>query len=129
MLKADFYKNLRLEVEEFISHFHDCRNSFLNGNCYWFARVLQERFKPWYSADIMYNQIDNHFACRIDTLLFDANGIVNANLKNWVLWAGYLLNEPLDAARVYRDCIWQMPEEEWDKLPNTYKNAPWTFFY
>lgn len=104
------------------------RENFMNGNCYWFAQILKERFSPRFRTDIAYNQIQNHFCCVIYTTfkiyLFDASGAVVAT-DEWKLWSEYRAEEPLDAARVYRDCIWHLTEEEWNELPMTYKESPW----
>lgn len=51
---------------------------FLNGNCYWFARILQERF-PF--LDIVYLPVEGHFVAydKIGEEIFDVTGEVHYN--------------------------------------------------
>ena len=113
----------------------EARDNFLNGNCYWYARILQERFSPWSATKIMYNPIENHFSCRLmvaanEFYLVDARGIFATSssscLENWIPWDQYIKDEPLDAARVYRDCIWHLDESQWEALPQSFRSEPWT---
>ena len=101
------------------------KDYFLNGYCYWYARILQERFRPWFEAEIMYNPVQNHFACRIKDIYCDASGILDVSPEDWVSWTSYIELEPKGAARIYRDCVWHMTEEEWKKLPTSYRETPW----
>ena len=117
-------------IDDFNSHFDGCERNFLYGNCYWYARILQERFSPWFKTDIMYNQIDNHFCCRLETaagrFYADIRGVfATGKPDGWVLWKNYINEEPLDAARVYRDCIWHFEEEQWDDLPSKFREESW----
>lgn len=128
------YQNVVKDVEEFITYFDGTQDNFLNGNCYWFANLLSERFWQFYPVcRVVYNQVDNHFAAMIrleddTTFLFDASGYLGpCDREKWSLWDEYERNEPLDAARVWRDCIWHMSEEEWKKLPPRAREAPWYY--
>ena len=118
-------------VNQFNSQFSDCRDNFLYGNCYWYARILQERFRPWFNTTLMYNPIDNHFCCRFNTKVgvfyVDASGIAASGSDEWQTWAQYIHTEPLGAARIYRDCIWHLTEDQWNNLPSDFKNSPWNF--
>lgn len=129
-------RTIAAEIEKFIWNFDGTQESFLNGNCYWFARILKERFWLFYDVDIAYNQIENHFAMVVaihyddettGRFLFDALGLIDPMVEGdgWEIWSEYCQHEPLDAARVYRDCIWKMPEEEWLKLKPLYREKPW----
>ena len=72
---------IKSEVLSFISQFSDMREGFLNGKCFWFAQILHMRF-PLYG--VMYNQIDNHWACLISDWLFDASGeIYREGFEAW----------------------------------------------
>jgi hypothetical protein len=121
------------DVEEFITYFDGTQDNFLHGNCYWFAQILFERFWRFYpEVEVMYNQIDNHFAVAIlandTTFLFDASGCIGPlDSQNWVRWNDYIRIEPLDAARVYRDCIWHMQDTEWKELGPKARKEPWYF--
>ena len=104
--------------------------SFLNGNCYWFARILQERFNPWLKADIMYNSIKNHFCCRLNTgigsFYFDASGLIESHY-GWLEWKTFIESCPTEAAKIYRDCIWKLSEEEWNQLIPPFQETPWLY--
>lgn len=57
------------EVLDFISHFKGSENMFLHGCCYWFAKILYDRFssdEKWlgWKIDIRYEPVEGHFvAC------------------------------------------------------------------
>lgn len=122
------------KIENFVCSFNtpmgETREKFLHGKCYWFARILQERFSAWFPTEIMYNQVANHFCCHIETaaghFYADASGVfATGQPDGWVLWKDYITMEPLDAARVYRDCIWYLDEDEWEELPQSFRDVPW----
>ena len=126
---TDSEKCLR-EVSRFINSFNtpmrETEEKFLRGKCYWFARILRDRFKPFYRTEIVYNPVENHFACDIfcDTYqyLFDASGLICVNDayivggNGFVEWKDYVREEPIGAKRIYRDCILDITPEEWDEL-------------
>lgn len=127
---AELTVRVTCAVNEFNAHFDGCEDSFLFGNCYWYARILQERFSAWFPTEIMYNQVANHFCCRIETaagcFYADMSGVfATGQSDGWVLWKDYITVEPLDAARVYRDCIWHLQEDQWEALPPAFREAPW----
>lgn len=111
------------DVEEFISHFNF---SYGDGNCFWFAFILFTRFSPVCRCDIMYNPIDNHFATWINGCLYDGTGKISLN-EEWITWKEFLLTDPLELRRIYRDCIFQVSEEEWDSFPGITTKYPWDF--
>ena len=126
---AELLYLLSSSVHNFCATFnHPARVNFLTGNCYWFARILQERYRPFFQTDIMYNPIQNHFCCLIKTAAgdycADASGMLPLT-SEWKLWSDYIAEEPLDAARVYRDCIWHIDEEKWNELLLPYRETPW----
>lgn len=127
------------DVEVFISHFSsgfgEIQSKFLYGQCYWFAKILEKRFTPFYYSDIIYSQIENHFyfSVRIEQcfLLFDIRGLyqkVDKLPEAFYFWDDYIAYEPLDATRVYRDCIWQMDNNQWAALSEEIRNHPWHYF-
>lgn len=133
-IKMETNKAVVADIENFIKNFDGARDSFLNGNCYYFALILDERFWNFYNTNIAYNQIDNHFATVVfveyadgtnTPLLFDASGCIGPMTERWKIWQEYCLEEPYDGARVYRDCIWKMSEEEWMKLKPVFRERPW----
>lgn len=78
------YLNAYNDIIHFISKFKDAQKCFLNGCCYWFARILFHRFMGEYLATITicYNQVDGHFVTRFFfpmvniVRLFDVRGDV-----------------------------------------------------
>lgn len=102
------------EVMTFIGHWYQLGaetksnvvDLFTCGGCAWFAYILRQRFEAL-NPEILYNQIDNHFAVLIDGRAYDIAGEVHLD-KNWMAWDVYCKIEPLDANRVVRDCmLWQ----------------------
>jgi hypothetical protein len=86
-------------VLSFIENFADAKRTFLYGCCYWFAFILKERF----GADIYYNQIDNHFAAKINDRFYDVTGEICGD--GFVPWATYQEYDSYDYARIVRDCV------------------------
>lgn len=78
---------------------------FTEGCCYWFARILCERFDiSLYKTTMMYNNIDGHFAAKINGRLYDITGELNET-ADWKTWDEFRENEPIYAQTVIRDCI------------------------
>ena len=86
------------EILAFIRRFRDAQPVFLNGCCYWFARILAERF----CAEICYDNVSNHFVGKIGNAYYDVSGEVHGT---YVPWSTYEAFDSLDYARVVRDCI------------------------
>ena len=57
------------DVINFISYFQGSEDVFLFGCCYWFAHILNERFKQEYITRICHEPIEGHFV----TLFIDSN--------------------------------------------------------
>lgn len=69
------------EVLAFIGEFSSVKDFFLNGKCYWFAKILSIRFP---NGEIKYNKIDNHWATLIEGHLYDASGeITLGGFEEW----------------------------------------------
>ena len=58
------------EVIEFIHRRFPVDCKWLNGNCYYFALILSDRF----DGEIYYQPKDNHFISKIDDRYFDYSG-------------------------------------------------------
>jgi hypothetical protein len=82
-------------------------NCFSNGMCYWFARILEDRFAHE-GTTIVYSEIPNHFGCRICDKIYDITGEVT-NKYNWQDWNLLPWTDLLLAKRVLRDCVYKFP--------------------
>ena len=80
------------------------KDIFLNGNCYWFARILKDRFDY---LDIYYLPIEGHFvACDEENhKMYDANGSFRYNEKAIPL-EKIKTNDENWYKRLVRDCIY-----------------------
>lgn len=94
------------EVLRFIAKFRGSEDVFLNGCCYWFARILEERFGN-YGASIAYEPREGHFITIINGRAYDVRGDVTHLYWGKTL---YDLNQ-LDGwdstlyERLMRDCV------------------------
>ena len=77
-------------------------DTFLNGYCYYFSVILLERF----GGELYYLPIDNHFIVRIDKVFYDVTGIFDVGGKISYRWCDFVQEEPLEAARIIKDCIY-----------------------
>lgn len=96
---------LHEEVLRFIAKFRGSEDVFLNGCCYWFARILWERFGD-YDAVIAYEPCEGHFVTIINGRAYDIRGDVAHLYWGKTLYAFDAL-EGLDSAlyeRLMRDC-------------------------
>lgn len=88
------------EVLDFIKGFDSVKDFFLFGYCYWFARILEERF----FGVICYLPIKNHFIVRIHNEYYDASGKVKPDEKVYT-WATYQYKYPSECRSIVRGCI------------------------
>lgn len=82
-------------------HAEALEKSFTNGNCYWFAFILKERF----GGRIKYFPIANHFACLIGGTLFDVTGRIRHQDEPFLDWERYKEEDPVHWERIYRNCV------------------------
>ena len=106
MIKIESKQDLILD---FIKQFRDlgAENCFSNGMCYWFAATLRMRFNGEH-CHLMYAEIDNHFGCEIDGVVYDITGDVTNNYD----WKPWFVIEQYDRAlyrRLLRDCCDKVP--------------------
>lgn len=93
------------EVRAFISRFtnngksKEVIDAFSYGCCYWFAHILRARF----DGDIVYDEIENHFATWINGRIYDITGDITGKYE-MLPWVGYDYDESL-RNRIVRDCI------------------------
>jgi hypothetical protein len=99
-------------VLRFISHFQTSETIkvFTEGCCYWFAKILVDRFESLGNAKIIYNPVLGHFAAELDGTKYDITGILSTddNNKSWHQWYAYATYDgfdKLDNERVRKYCI------------------------
>lgn len=96
---------VKSEVLSFIEIFN--KNSetvdlFTNCACYWFAKILHERFPLSY---IVYNPVEIHFATRIGCYVYDITGKLDSDDSSpWIDWEEYK-GYALDADEIERTCV------------------------
>ena len=92
-------------VLAFIHHFQNdgTKNVFTSGCCYWFARILYERFKSEYDlVKIMYDPVANHWVTQIVNRLYDITGDVTSQY-HVIDWDDY--SDTIHKARLTKQCI------------------------
>lgn len=89
----------------FIDNFSSAKESFLHGNCYWFAYILLARF----GGEICYDIVNNHFVSKIDGVYYDASGIVDGD---FISWREYQSVDPAHCEGIKRDCILKIAPNE-----------------
>jgi hypothetical protein len=77
---------------------YEIEDTFSNGFCYWFAKILELRF----GGTIYYNPDIIHFAVLIEEQLFDITGLIEAG-DNWFNWEDYQSKN--DTEDIYHSCI------------------------
>lgn len=95
------------EIIDFIAHFtlkgryNQVIDSFKFGNCYWFARILYDRFIDQ-TPEIVYDVVANHFGTAIRGHIYDITGDVTSKYT-WIDWDNY--NDETHKERIVRDCV------------------------
>ena len=102
-------------VLDFISHFKGSERVFLHGCCYWFARILFERFDNEFGADIRYEPVQGHFVTQIATRFYDVCGDVTEKYRGKPMY--YLADLRKEDSSYYRhlmrDCRDFKEEDEY----------------
>ena len=103
-------------VIDFIKHFAGAENTFLYGCCYWFAKILQDRFGNVHDdgsySEIFYEPVKGHFIFGIHEdegwHYFDVRGDVTDlyNKEGITLYSitDLIYKEPYWYERLMRDC-------------------------
>lgn len=105
IFSEEFKKSLSGDdkVLNFIKRFKGSEETFTSGCCYWFARILFERFySENYTCDIMYDYIENHFGCKINDKVYDVTGDVTFSY-DWKYWIDCQDEDLIES--INRDCI------------------------
>lgn len=94
------------EILDFIDKFGDSREAMKGEMCYWFARILAERF----GGEVIYQSVDCHFCTLIENRFYDASGNITKEINpNYAMpWKDYQRFEPAHSARVIREAIWKI---------------------
>lgn len=95
------------EILSFINRFKQSNpaameEAFTRGNCYWFAKVLNDRFY-FHDGEIMYNPVKGHFAWQVGMRLYDITGEIDG--LGFESWFWFKVREPIETERIIRDCI------------------------
>lgn len=98
----DFMDIKEDDVLQFIHKRFPEDSNWLNGNCYFFALILLDRFPI---GKILYDVIDGHFVCEIDGRKYDWSGIVDESGEHiWIEWDKFHEYDSLQYQRVVKDC-------------------------
>lgn len=96
------------KIEEFINRRFQSNCDWLEGNCYYFARILKMRFK----GEIWYDLVEGHFLFRNFDKFYDWSGLREEydfdkpeTVENLVKWADYKRVDPVHYERIVRDVI------------------------
>lgn len=100
-----------IEILSFIKKFKslytkEIEESFLYGNCLYFAIILKLRFPD---GEIMLMQIDNHFVFKLNNDLFDIRGNVSdiCNVPDLISFSVLEKEDNLYYKRLLRDCFYK----------------------
>lgn len=89
------------DFNEFINRRFPDNDRWCNGNCYYFALILQDRFP---GGAIFYDVVDGHFVYKYGDNCFDNNGVLPFN-DNMVEWNKFDEYDFLQKQRIIRDCL------------------------
>lgn len=51
----------------------------------------------------MYDQVNNHFALKIEDTMYDVTGIISED--GFIPWSKFCKLDPLEAGRIFHNCI------------------------
>ena len=93
-------------ILDFIARFKGSEEVFLHGCCYWFAKILSERFYLREGAEIKYEPVEGHFVTKINNRFYDVRGDVTELYRGKPMYDMYELHR--DDCKLYnhlmRDC-------------------------
>lgn len=92
------------EVIEFILRRFRADCHWLNGNCYYFALILHNRFP---NSIIYYDPIDGHFITKIGKNYYDWRGIdIQVHEEALIKWDEYEQIDPIHYNRIKNDVLY-----------------------
>ena len=90
------------EVQEFITRRFPTEEKWLNGNCYWFAFILRERFPE---LDLFYDPVEGHFYAGDGDVFYDWLGMYTKPvLPNIIKFSVIHTTDLIWYERILRDC-------------------------
>lgn len=90
------------EVLEFIKRrFNNNYCKWTDGNCYYFAVILKDRFPD---GKIYYNTLQGHFVFHHNGIYYDWNGIFDDTQHN-IAWDTFEEYDSMVKTRIIRDCL------------------------
>ena len=92
------------QVEEFIQRRFEKDCNWLNGNCYYFAVILQEAFP---GGEIVYDTLTGHFLYWLNGYLYDWRGkqLDYCFPGQLINWSSLSHDDSTYYERIVRDCI------------------------
>ena len=91
------------EVIDFILRRFTADSLWMNGNCYYFALILHDRFPD---STIYYDTIDGHFVTQIGANYYDWRGVnIHTHIDALVKWDEYEKIDPVHYYRIKRDVL------------------------
>lgn len=94
---------MKNKILDFIDRrFGDTDSHWQDGNCYYFALILKDRFP---SGKIVYDPVDNHFLFKYLGVLYDSKGIDNRSNREVIKWDKYREFDEEDYKNVIKYCI------------------------
>ena len=78
----------------------DCR--WLDGNCYYFAVILRDRFP---AGRILYDVVAGHFVTEIGGVRYDWSGVVDDLGRKYVAWDEFEAYDRPRYERVVEGCV------------------------
>lgn len=77
----------------------DCH--WLDGNCYYFALILKDRF----NGKIYYDGVNGHFVTKINDKFYDWTGLIEPNIDDLFEWDTLETFDDLYYKRIKKDCL------------------------
>lgn len=94
-------QNDEVKILEFIYRRFKTNCKWTDGNCYYFALILKDRFPK---GSIYYDVINGHFVFWFEGKFYDWTGIVEQD-GHYIGWDYFDIYDPIQKQRIIRDCI------------------------